>query len=93
MQGAEELGLTQENIDEVAATSGDVAIKRFTGNGDDIGKSLGLDKKWAYRIVKQVGNYGESFERNLGSKSPLKLDRGMNRLYTEGGLVYPLPLQ
>lgn len=60
---------------------------------DGSGKWSGLDKKWAYRIVKQVGNYGESFERNLGSKSPLKLDRGMNRLYTEGGLVYPLPLQ
>mgnify|MGYP007066827173 FL=1 len=92
MQGAEELGLTQENID-AKAKSDDVAIKRFTGNGDDIGKSLGLDKKWAYRIVKQVGNYGESFARNLGEQSPLKLDRGMNRLYTEGGLVYPLPLQ
>jgi len=93
MQGAEEMGLTKANIDEKAAQSDDVAIKRFTGNGDDIGKSLGLDKQWAYRIVKQVGNYGESFARNLGDESPLKLDRGMNRLYTEGGLVYPLPLQ
>ncbi len=93
MQGAEELGLTQDNIDELAAKSEDVAVKRFTGNGDDIGKSLGLDKKWAYRIVKQVGNYGESFARNLGEKSSLKLDRGLNRLYTDGGLVYPLPLQ
>jgi general L-amino acid transport system substrate-binding protein len=93
MQGAEELGLTQANIDAQGAKSDDIAIKRFAGNGDDIGKSLSLDKKWAYRIVKQVGNYGESFERNLGMGSSLKLERGMNRLYTKGGLVYPLPLQ
>lgn len=93
MQGAEELGLTQANIDAQGAKSDDIAIKRFTGNSDDIGKSLGLDKKWAYRIVKQVGNYGESFDRNLGQGSSLKLDRGMNRLHTQGGLVYPLPLQ
>jgi general L-amino acid transport system substrate-binding protein len=92
MQGAEELGLTQDNIDAQAAKSQDVSVRRFSGETDDIGKSLGLDKKWAYRIVKQVGNYGESFDRNLGAGSSLKLDRGMNRLYNKGGLVYPLPL-
>lgn len=93
MQGAEEIGLTQANIDEQAAKNQDVSVRRFAGESDDIGKALGLDKKWAYRIVKQVGNYGESFDRNLGAGSSLKLDRGMNRLYTQGGLVYPLPLQ
>ena len=92
MQGAEDLGLTQANIDAEAQKSQDVSVRRFAGETDDIGKSLGLDKKWAYRVVKQVGNYGESFDRNLGAGSSLKLDRGMNRLYNKGGLVYPLPM-
>ena len=93
MQVAEEMGLNQANIDAQVAKSQEVAVRRFTGESDDIGKSLGLDKKWAYRVVKQVGNYGESFDRNLGAGSSLKLERGLNRLYTQGGLVYPLPLQ
>ena len=53
-----------------------------------MGKALGVDEKWVYNIVKQVGNYGESFERNVGSGSPLKIDRGLNKLWTKGGLQY-----
>ncbi|NCN23088.1 MAG: amino acid ABC transporter substrate-binding protein, partial [Gallionella sp.] len=57
------------------------------------GKSLGLDNDWAYRIIKMVGNYGESFERNLGQGSPLKIDRGINALWFDGGLQYGIPIR
>ena len=60
---------------------------------EDTGKLLGLETEWAYRIVKQVGNYGESFERNLGPKSPLGLPRGVNNLWTKGGLMYAPPVR
>jgi len=89
---AEELGLTQANIDG-QRTSGDPAIQRFVGTGEDMGKLLGLDKAWAYRIVKTVGNYGEVFERNVGTGSPLKLPRGLNRLWRQGGLMYAPPVR
>jgi general L-amino acid transport system substrate-binding protein len=90
MMQAEELGITSQNVDEKKA-SGDTDTKRLLGATDDLGKSLGLDKDWAYRIVKQVGNYGEVFQRNLGSGSPLKLERGLNALWTNGGLIYAPP--
>ena len=89
---AEELGVSQKNIETMKA-SPDPAIKRFLGQGDDIGKPLALDKDWAYRVVKSVGNYGEVYERNLGSQSPLKLPRGLNQLWTKGGLLYAPPLR
>jgi general L-amino acid transport system substrate-binding protein len=89
---AEELGLTQANIDGQRA-SGDPAIQRFVGTSEDMGKLLGLDKAWAYRIVKTVGNYGEVFERNVGTGSPLKLPRGLNRLWRQGGLMYAPPVR
>lgn len=57
------------------------------------GKALGLDEKWAYNIIKQVGNYAESYERNLSMASPLKFQRGINALWFKGGLMYPLPLR
>jgi general L-amino acid transport system substrate-binding protein len=57
------------------------------------GKNLGLDEKWAYNIIKQVGNYGESFERNVGQGSPLKIQRGLNAQWTHGGLMYALPVR
>jgi general L-amino acid transport system substrate-binding protein len=69
---------------------GDVA--RLVGASDDMGKFMGLDKDWSYRIVKQVGNYGESYERNLGSKSKIKIPRGINNLWSNGGLMYAPPL-
>jgi general L-amino acid transport system substrate-binding protein len=89
---AEELGLKQANIDNQAKST-DPAVLRFIGTGEDMGKLLGLDKAWAYRIVKTVGNYGEVYERNLGSGSPLKLPRGANRLWSQGGLMYAPPIR
>ena len=68
-------------------------IKRFLGVTPGMGKALGVDEKWAYEIVKQVGNYGQSFERNVGRDSALKIDRGLNRLWTQGGLQYAWPIR
>ena len=61
------------------------------GTKDNLGEDLGLDKDWAYRIIKQVGNYGEVFDRNVGEGSPLKLERGLNALWTQGVLMYAPP--
>jgi len=93
MLEAEENGLTQANVDAQKASSKDPNVQRFLGVSEDTGKLLGLDKEWAYRIVKQVGNYGESFERNLGPKSPVGLPRGVNNLWTKGGLMYAPPIR
>jgi len=94
MVSAEEFGITQANVDEMK-TSENPDIKRFLGTeeGSTIGKDLGLDNSWAYNIVKQVGNYGESFERNVGAGSPLKIERGLNALWTKDGLQYSPPIR
>jgi general L-amino acid transport system substrate-binding protein len=89
---AEELGIGQANVDEMAK-SDDPAIKRFLGVTPGYGKAIGVDEKWMYNIVKQVGNYGDSFERNVGAKTPLKLERGQNALWTDGGLMYAIPFR
>lgn len=89
---AEEMGLTQANIDK-RKQEADPAIARLTGTGEDMGKLLGLDKEWALRAVRAVGNYGEIFDRHVGPGSALKLPRGLNRLWTQGGLMYPPPLR
>ena len=89
---AEELGITQAKVDALK-TSPDPAIQRFLGVGEDLGKSLGLDREWAARAVKAGGNYGEIFERNVGAGSPLKLPRGLNAQWNKGGLMYGLPLR
>ena len=86
---AEELGLTSKNIDQQANSTNPV-IQRFIGAKGELGKSLGLDNRWAYNIIKQVGNYGESFDRHL---TPLGLDRGMNKLWNRGGLMYAPPIR
>ena len=93
MLEAEEAGLTQANVDKMKAESKDPAIQRLLGVSEDTGKLLGLDKEWAYRIVKQVGTYGESFERNMGPKSALGLPRGVNKLWNQGGLMYSPPVR
>ena len=93
MLDAEENGLTQANVDQQKASNKDPGVQRFLGVSEDTGKLLGLDKEWAYRIVKQVGNYGESFEKNLGPNSPSKLPRGVNNLWTKGGLMYAPPIR
>ncbi len=87
---AEELGVTSQNVDEMKA-SGDADIARLLGTKDGLGQQLGLSNDWAYQIIKQVGNYGEVFERTVGKGSPLKLDRGLNRQWTDGGLHYAPP--
>ncbi|MEI6203666.1 MAG: amino acid ABC transporter substrate-binding protein, partial [Enhydrobacter sp.] len=69
------------------------SIKRILGVTPGMGKALGVDEKWAYNIVKQVGNYGESFERNVGMGSPLKIERGLNALWSKGGLQYAPPIR
>jgi len=89
MIDGEELGLTSKNIEQQAKSS-NPAIQRFVGANGDIGKMLGLDNRWAYNIIRQVGNYGESFERNL---TPLGLDRGINRLWNRGGLMFAPPVR
>ncbi|MGE0260674.1 MAG: amino acid ABC transporter substrate-binding protein [Alphaproteobacteria bacterium] len=89
---AEEKGITPQNLDQ-KATSEDPDVKRMLGVTPGMGKALGLDEKWAYNAVKAVGNYGQIFERNVGDKSPLKLDRGLNDLWTRGGLMYALPIR
>jgi general L-amino acid transport system substrate-binding protein len=89
MLEAEELGLSSANIDQQMGSS-NPSIQRFVGASGELGKGLGLDNKWAYRVVKQVGNYGESFARNL---KPLGFDRGLNNLWTQGGLMYAPPIR
>ena len=89
---AEEYGITSQNVDEMLKSE-NPSIKRILGVTPGMGKALGVDEKWVYAIVKQVGNYGEAFDRNLGMGSPLKIDRGMNKLWTEGGLQYAPPIR
>jgi general L-amino acid transport system substrate-binding protein len=90
MLEAEEYGLTAANIDG-KQNDADPNIQRFVGKSGDMGKQLGLDNKWAYNIVKQVGNYGEIYDRNI--KQLLGLDRGVNELWTHGGLMYAPPIR
>jgi len=89
---AEELGITSSNVDEMLKSI-DPQVQRFLGVTPGFGKALGLDEKWAYNIIKQVGNYGEVFDRNVGPKTPLKLERGLNNLWTKGGLMYAHPFR
>jgi general L-amino acid transport system substrate-binding protein len=92
MVGAEELGMTQKNVDEVAK-SDKPEVKRAVGTDGNLGEQLGLTKDWLVRIVKAVGNYGESFERNVGSGSKLGIARGLNNLWSKGGIQYAPPIR
>jgi general L-amino acid transport system substrate-binding protein len=92
MLEAEENGITSKNVDEMLK-SDNPGIKRILGVTPGMGKALGVDEKWVYNIVKQVGNYGESFDRNVGMGSPLKVERGQNALWTKGGLQYAPPIR
>jgi general L-amino acid transport system substrate-binding protein len=87
---AEHNGITSANVDE-KAKSGDAATRRVLGSDPAFGRAMGLDQRWAYNVIKQVGNYGEIWDRNLGNDTPIKADRGMNKLYTDGGLMFPFP--
>ena len=90
---AERLGVTSANIDEKRATEKDADIRGLVGTKGDLGKSLGLAPEWSYNIIKSVGNYGESFERNLGKASRFQLDRGLQQIWTKGGLLFSPPFQ
>ena len=92
MINAEELNITSKNIDEMKAST-NPDIKRFVGTEGNYGEQLGLPKEWAVSIVKLVGNYGEVFERNVGSGSRLKIDRGLNKLWNKGGIQYAPPIR
>ena len=92
MLNAEELGVTKANVDEKTKSEAP-EVRRLLGVEGDFGKSLGLSKDWAYRIVKLVGNYGESFERNIGDGSRLKIKRSLNNLWSKGGLQYAPPVR
>jgi general L-amino acid transport system substrate-binding protein len=89
---AEELGITSRNVDDMLKST-DPQIQRILGVTPGMGKALGLDEKWAYNIIKQVGNYAEVFDRNVGPKTPLRLERGLNDLWTRGGLMYSYPFR
>ena len=89
---AEELGVTQANVDE-KLKSDNPAIRRLLGVEGSFGEGLGLTNDWAYRIIKHVGNYGEIFERNVGMGSPIKIRRGLNALWNKGGLQYAPPIR
>jgi len=89
---AEELGVTQANVDEMAKSSAPT-VQRLLGVSGDLGSRLGLDNKWMQQALKATGNYGEIFERNVGQASPLKLERGLNASWTKGGLMYAIPFK
>jgi general L-amino acid transport system substrate-binding protein len=92
MLEAEEYGISSKTVDEMLK-SDNPSIKRILGVTPGMGKALGVDEAWVVNIVKQVGNYGESFERNVGMGSPLKIDRGLNNLWTKGGIQYAPPIR
>jgi general L-amino acid transport system substrate-binding protein len=92
MLNAEELGISSKNVDE-GLKSNQPEIRRLLGVEGNFGEQLGLTKDWAVRIVKQVGNYGEVFERNVGTGSKLGISRGINRLWTKGGIQYAPPVR
>lgn len=89
---AEELGVGKANMDD-ALKDKNPAVQRFLGGSEDLGKPLGLPRNWVATVLSQVGNYGEVFESTLGQQSPLKLERGLNALWTKGGLMYAPPLR
>lgn len=89
---AEELGVTQANVDEMLS-SPNPEIRRLLGLDGNFGEMIGLPNDWVVRIIRHVGNYGEAFDRNLGAGSPLNIDRGLNALWTNGGVQYPPPIR
>lgn len=93
MLNAEEYGVTSANVDDMKANSTNPNVKRLLGVEGELNEGFGLEPDWAYNIIKMIGNYGESFERNLGMDSPLMIERGYNALWTDGGLQYGFPFR
>lgn len=90
---AEEYAITEARVEQFKDSNPDPVVQRIPGSADDTGKMLGLDKDWMARALKATGHYGEIFERNVGAKSPLALPRGLNKQWTQGGLMYAYPLR
>jgi general L-amino acid transport system substrate-binding protein len=93
MVEAEELGVNSTNVDDLKANTENPNIRRLLGTEGEMGQNLGLPAEWGYNIIAMVGNYGEIFEKNLGESTPLKIERGLNRLWTDGGLMYAMPVR
>jgi general L-amino acid transport system substrate-binding protein len=93
MINAEEMGITSENINKMTYNKLTPAEARFIGKEGKFGEELGLNADWAYQIIRQVGNYGESYERNVGPDTPVKLARGVNALWSNGGILYAPPIR
>jgi general L-amino acid transport system substrate-binding protein len=93
MVNAEELGITSVNVDEMKAKSTDPNVRRLLGLEGVKGEWMGLPDNWGYNVIKHVGNYGEVFERNVGMGSALKISRGLNALWTRGGIQYAPPMR
>jgi general L-amino acid transport system substrate-binding protein len=92
MLDAEELGVSSETID-AALSSAKPEIKRLVGSEGNFGEQMGLTRDWAVRIIRRVGNYAEVYERNIGVKSKLGIPRGINQLWTSGGILYAPPIR
>jgi len=90
---AEEYGITSANVSEMKEKSNNPVVQRMLGKSGDTGSYLGLDKDWLVRAIKAVGNYGEIYERHFGTSTKLNIPRGINKLWTEGGLHYALPIR
>ena len=90
---AEELGVNSANVEQMKAESENPSIKRLLGTEGEMGEALGLPNQWAYNVIAQVGNYGEIYERNVGIETPLGLERGLNALWKDGGLMYAMPIR
>lgn len=93
MIASEEYGVSSKNVERVRTTSTRAEVRRLLGVDENLGEKLGLPADWVYQILVQVGNYGESFRRHLGASSSIKLQRGLNALWTEGGLLYAMPFR
>ena len=92
MLNAEEMGVTSANVDEMLEST-DPNVMRLLGKEGTFGDSIGVSNDWAYNVIKEVGNYGEVFERNVGESTPLAIGRGVNALWSKGGLQYAPPLR
>ena len=90
---AEELGVTQENAATIGDTSDNPEVKRLLGTEGNLGGMMGLEPDWAVKVISSVGNYGEIFDRNIGPSTPIALERGLNALWSEGGLIYSPPFR
>jgi general L-amino acid transport system substrate-binding protein len=93
MLEAEEYGVDSQNVDDQKANASNPVVRRLLGVEGELGQGLGLSQDWAYNVVAQVGNYAEIFEANLGQDTPLKIERGLNALWSEGGLQYAMPVR